>query len=272
MIRTVILTDNLPGNDLGCEWGFSAYLETETERILLDTGSSGLFAENAAKLGIDLACVDFGVLSHAHYDHADGMETFFARNETASFYLRNGCFEDCYSRKEDGMKYIGIREGILSAHTERICFVNGNHMLKEGVFLLPHSEKRTTDLSPANHLFRRDGSEYRPDDFCHEQTLVLIRPDGLWVYNSCSHVGVDRILREVAKAFPRQRVAAYIGGFHLYESADAEIDELADRLSAVSGLRLYTGHCTGEAAFARLHAILGDRISYFHTGMTIWGS
>ena len=71
----------------------SIYVEYQGHAILLDTGASDRFARNADTLGIDLSTVSFGVLSHAHWDHGNGMGTFFARNPTAPFYLRQGCGE-----------------------------------------------------------------------------------------------------------------------------------------------------------------------------------
>ena len=73
-LKISVLTDNLARALFLSEWGLSILIEADGKTILLDTGSSGLFAENAELLGIDLSAVDFGVLSHAHYDHADGME------------------------------------------------------------------------------------------------------------------------------------------------------------------------------------------------------
>ena len=76
-MKIKVLMDNISSGELAGEWGLSILIEYEGKKILLDTGASGAFAENAEKMGIDLAEVDFAVLSHAHYDHADGMKTFF---------------------------------------------------------------------------------------------------------------------------------------------------------------------------------------------------
>ena len=91
-MKIKVLMDNISSGELAGEWGLSILIEYEGKKILLDTGASGAFAENAEKMGIDLAEVDFAVLSHAHYDHADGMQTFFANNEKASFYLQTDAF------------------------------------------------------------------------------------------------------------------------------------------------------------------------------------
>lgn len=114
-MRAMVLVDNIGsniGNDtIQGEWGLSFFIEYGEARILLDAGQSALFAENARKLGLPLEEVDYAVLSHAHYDHADGMETFFECNSRARLYLREGCRENCYRIKEGDWKYIGIREG-----------------------------------------------------------------------------------------------------------------------------------------------------------------
>ena len=90
--------------------GLSFYIEYRGCRLLLDAGKSGLFAENADKLGLSLADVDYAVLSHAHYDHADGMSVFLDRNSRAKLYLQESCRENCYRVKEGRMKYIGYPE------------------------------------------------------------------------------------------------------------------------------------------------------------------
>ena len=78
------------------EWGLCVYTEFNGKRILLDTGASARFAKNAALMGIDISKIDAGVLSHAHYDHADGMQEFFDKNNHAKFYLRDAARENCY--------------------------------------------------------------------------------------------------------------------------------------------------------------------------------
>ncbi len=88
-MRIIVLTDNI-GNELTPgEWGLSFYIEYGEKKVLLDAGKSGLFAENAQRLGLSLENVDYAVLSHAHYDHADGMEEFLRQNEKARLWLVN---------------------------------------------------------------------------------------------------------------------------------------------------------------------------------------
>lgn len=86
-MKVTIVVDNIEHAGIPGEWGFCAYIEQNGKKLLLDTGASNLFADNAEKLNIDLKDIDFAVLSHAHYDHANGMEKFFEINEKATFYL-----------------------------------------------------------------------------------------------------------------------------------------------------------------------------------------
>ena len=79
-MKATVLVDNIGNENTAGEWGLSFFIEYGGRKVLLDAGASGLFAENAHKLGISLAETDYAVLSHAHYDHADGMAEFFGQN------------------------------------------------------------------------------------------------------------------------------------------------------------------------------------------------
>ena len=86
-MKATVLVDNISQGKVRGEWGLSIYIEYEGKHILLDVGASDLFYKNAQKLNLDIQNVDYAVLSHAHYDHANGMETFFEENEKAAFYF-----------------------------------------------------------------------------------------------------------------------------------------------------------------------------------------
>lgn len=265
-----ILTDNLAGGELGCEWGLSLFIEHRGRVILMDTGASPLFAQNAAAMGCDLQTVDYGVLSHAHYDHADGMGAFFAANDRAKFYLRQGTAENCFDIQGVRRRYIGIRRGTLKTYADRIVFADGVYALCDGAWLLPHSTTGLEEIGRRAHMYTVDGIfRRRPDDFSHEQTLVLEVGNGLAVLSSCSHGGVMNILREVEEAFPNRPVRALIGGFHLYGTPAEEIDALAEELRNSGVETVVTGHCTGQPAYDRMKAILGDTLAQMRTGMEI---
>lgn len=100
-MKVIILSDNIASEQLKQEWGLGIFIEYEGKNILLDTGGSKLYLDNAKKLDIDIREVDYGVLSHAHYDHANGMESFFNTNKEAKFYLREGSGENCYKKIRD---------------------------------------------------------------------------------------------------------------------------------------------------------------------------
>lgn len=268
-LKATVLIDNISNNELQPEWGLSIYIEYAGKQILLDTGASKRFAENAEKLGIDLSQVDFGVLSHAHYDHADGMDTFFKKNEKAVFYLRKGCGENCYGKKFIFRKYIGIKKGVMEEFKDRIRLAEDDYEIMQGVTLLPHKEKDLFHIGRKNSLYVKRGGLLRPDNFAHEQSLVFDTEKGLVIFNSCSHGGANRIIREVSETYPDKKMYALIGGFHLYHCSADEVKELAQRIRDTGIEKVYTGHCTGKAGYQVLKDELGEMVQQLETGLVI---
>src|SRR6516164_9843923 len=69
------------------DWGFSALVEIAGKRILFDTGDNAdILAANVKAKGIDLANLDFVVLSHRHSDHMAGLNYVLSVNPTVKIY------------------------------------------------------------------------------------------------------------------------------------------------------------------------------------------
>lgn len=269
-MKARILVDNVTQSDLKPEWGLSVWIEYEGHSILLDTGASGLFAENAEAMGISISKAEFAVLSHAHYDHGDGLDCFFERNPAAKVYLQKGIQENCYSRNDGPFeKYIGLKKGLLSQYADRFCYVEGAFSPVPGVTLLSHTTPGLEKTGERAGMLRWENGGWRPDDFRHEQSLIFETASGLVIFNSCSHAGVDCIIKETAAAFPGKHIEALIGGFHLFRSTDGEVRSLAERIRETEIRRLYTGHCTGDRAMEILKEEFGDQIEQLYTGMEI---
>ena len=285
-MRIKILIDNISGfvrdirnnntsqKQLKGEWGLCVYTEFNGKRILLDTGASPLFATNAADMGIDLATIDAGVLSHAHYDHANGMTEFFKKNNHAKFYLRESAAENCYHSYKvlkffTYQKYIGIRKGTLKRNASRIEFVNGDREILPGVTLVGHKTPNLDAIGKRAHMCVKENGKYRDDSFDHEQSLVFDTPKGLFIMNSCSHGGADNIVKEIEATFPGKQIYAILGGFHLFRTSDDRVKAFAERLRDLNVQKIYTGHCTGQRAYEILHEVLSDKVEQMHTGMEI---
>ena len=277
-MKIQVLIDNIAGTcgsrKLFGEWGLSVYVEFEGKRYLLDTGASHLFAKNAAVMGVDLSKVDVGGLSHAHFDHSDGMAKFFHVNEAAPFYLRKGAGENCYhAHKLIGRftyhEYIGIHKGFLKRFADRIRFAEGDMQIAPNVYLVPHKTPGLEAIGERAHLSVKENGKYRYDSFDHEQSLVFDTPRGLFVMNSCSHGGADNIVKEIEATFPGKKIYALLGGFHLFRYKDEVVWAFAERLRELDVQKIYTGHCTGDRAFEILREVLGDRAEQMFTGMTV---
>ncbi|MBQ9317468.1 MAG: MBL fold metallo-hydrolase [Atopobiaceae bacterium] len=279
-LTVTVLTENAPTEGLLSEHGLAIHLRYQQARrtttLLLDFGQTDAFAHNATTLGIDLSAVDLAVLSHAHYDHADGMPAFFAANGRAPLYLSEACGEDCWSTKAGTTEphYIGIGHGLLARYAGRLARVATGTVttIAQGVHLVPHTTPGLAEVGERAGMLRASGKALLADDFAHEVSLVLeLAPshDGtprLAVFNSCSHAGLPVILAEVQRAFPDAHVYAYVGGLHLVHASNEQVLQVAEAVSTAGVERLCTGHCTGEPAFDQLQSALPGRIHDLHPG------
>jgi 7,8-dihydropterin-6-yl-methyl-4-(beta-D-ribofuranosyl)aminobenzene 5'-phosphate synthase len=92
-----------------------------------------------------------------------------------------------------------------------------------------------------------------PDD----QSLVLNTKRGLVVITGCGHAGIVNILTDAAKEFPDEGVFAVIGGIHLFNAKDQQLDWTAEQFRKFRVANLLGAHCTGIEAVYRLRERAG---------------
>ena len=259
---TVLAENTACREDLTCEHGLSLFIETGKHRILFDAGQTDAFAENAEKLGIDLKTADLAILSHGHYDHSGGIARFLEANSVAPVYLHREAFTPHYNA--DG-KYIGVDPAL--AESPRLHFTDREETLAEGITL--HSCNHLPRPVPFGSfgLTMQASGQIQPDDFRHEQYLLIEEKGKRICVSGCSHKGILNIVSWF-------RPDVLVGGFHFMRldpavPADAEaLDAAATRL--LDGkTQYYTGHCTGESQFAFLKARMGQRLQALSTGCVI---
>lgn len=273
-----VLVENTEYEQFLGEHGLSLYVEHNEKKYLIDSGASGLYSENAKKMGVDLADVDAAFLSHAHYDHSGGYKEFFAINDTAKVYLQRAAKHKQYYKILGSVyKYIGIPKGILEEYDDRFVFVDGYLNLDEGVYILPHTTANLEERGRHAHMYGLINGKKIVDDFSHEQTVVFEENKELICFNSCSHGGVENIVEEVKKVFPDNRIKAFFGGFHMMGTLgvntcafkEKDVREVGNALINSSDASYYTGHCTGNVAGKWLKEEMGDRFVPLHSGMEV---
>ncbi|MBR5047671.1 MAG: MBL fold metallo-hydrolase, partial [Eubacterium sp.] len=201
---------------LACEHGLSVLIEGENIRLLMDTGQSGSFYENAAGMGISLSGLDAVLLSHAHYDHTGGLLRLIKEEGIPKkVYVGKHFFRKCYDQKADGrMKYIGTKFDSQMLRDLRVPVEEMDRDILEvvpGLTLYRNFEQKTPyeeynpcffyqEEEPSCSPYGRcvDSMTYHQDIFEDEIAVALNVEGGLFVIVGCSHPGIVNILTTIS--------------------------------------------------------------------------
>lgn len=252
--------------------GLSFYIETKNHKILFDMGPDGRFLENAKKLGVDISKVDIAILSHGHYDHGGGIETFLEANTRAFVHIQKKAVEDFYAHDPDGSRrYIGLPEAVKN--NPRLVSHTGDYKLSADLQIFAGVTGREC-YSPANDsLYVSMNGRHIQDLFMHEQNLLIKEGSKMVLIAGCAHNGIVNILRK-AERFAPSGINYALGGMHLKGEWGASGEKqmlcrkMADSLNK-KNCKFYTCHCTGEDAYEFLHEEMGDRMLYLAAGSVI---
>lgn len=269
MIIKMLIENTSSSPSLESEHGLSIYVETESHKILFDTGASNGFLSNSQKMGVFISDIDTAVISHGHYDHGGGLLGFLDVNSTATVYIRENAFHDYFSfSDEGGERYIGLDKNILKY--PQILLTKSHTLIDDELELFSNVEGTKFEPSGNKQLLEKKDDRLKEDTFGHEQNLIIHEGDKTVLMAGCAHRGIANIMDHfytLNKSYPTH----VIGGFHLYnrskdkDESPEEVYALGEYLKSKATI-YYTCHCTGIRNFSLLKEQLGNQINYLSTG------
>jgi len=258
-LKVTVLSTMLVGDVKGIgEWGFSALIEADGRRVLLDTGSHpDTVLQNARDLNLDLSDVKEVILTHNHWDHVSGLITLrkemMKRNPAAlsAVHVARGIFYSRPGQDGEDNKMIAVKKEYEATGGKFIEHEQASEIFPGWWLTGPVPRKYP------EHNWSSVGKVQTPaglveDTIPEDQSLVLNTPQGLVVVTGCGHAGIINILTFAHEEFPNAPVEAVIGGLHLFPMTDDQLNWTADKMKDFKVAHLVGAHCTGIEAVYRI--------------------
>jgi 7,8-dihydropterin-6-yl-methyl-4-(beta-D-ribofuranosyl)aminobenzene 5'-phosphate synthase len=220
-LKVSVVYDNyLAESGLGTGWGYAAVVEFRGQTILFDTGADGpTLMANLRALGFDPQTIEAVVLSHAHGDHTNGLDSLLATGVRPKVYVLPSFPADLKRHVAESVEVIEVEPG---------------QVIGDGMFT-------TGEMSgPVN-----------------EQALVVESGRGLVILTGCAHPGVNEIVSRV-KEMREENVYLVTGGFHLVRTSAERISEIVAEFRRLGVEKAAPSHCSGDAPIDAFRAEYGD--------------
>src|SRR5689334_22331311 len=179
------------------DWGYAALVEYGGKRILFDTGNNpDILAQNAKARNIDLAKLDFVVMSHRHGDHMGGLSYVLRVNPHVKIYAPKEAFgvygsdlPGTFYRKDAGLPteqryYAGAPPDVMRFGS---AWPGANFQLVD----------KTAEIFPGIHLISVISDKPGTLEL-RELSLALNTPEGMVIVVGCSHPVIDKIVAAAA--------------------------------------------------------------------------
>lgn len=231
-VHVTIIYDNYQEDEsLETDWGFACLVEYQGDKLLFDAGRKiNLYKKNVALLEIDPKTIPGLFISHEHGDHTAGMPWITEVNPSIKCYLP-------------------------STYAEQLK-ANGE---------LP---KNSQGFAEPEHLY---GAFYSTGDSFEkfrEQGLIIETEQGGVLITGCGHPGAVEMV-QAAKEELGIKVHTLIGGLHLMQYSDRELDQLSKSLKELGIRNICPTHCTGDKSIAYLKDSFGQGYIQGGTGKEI---
>lgn len=259
------------GKNLIGEHGLSFYIETETHKVLFDTGQGIALTNNAGVMGIDLSQIDKVILSHGHYDHSGGLEKLVELNREFALYAHPEAFGQKVKQADDAYKFIGIpvEKRSLEQKGIKLKLDNTSVQIAPGIMTTGAIPQKNDFETVEPGYFIQNGNKVAPDALADDQAIILDTSRGVVVLLGCSHRGVINTLTHVASLTGKKNIHAIFGGLHLGKASDSKLRKIVDHLAEFGLKKIGVGHCTGPRAFLALSNKFADGVFLNTVGNTV---
>ena len=264
MKKVICVVDNAVqrSSRLWGEHGVAFWIETDRGCALFDTGQSGaVLSHNLEVSGLRPQDLHALALSHAHLDHTGGVRMVLSSNRGLPVYANADLLRSRHSLHEGEYQSIG-----LPFPPEELTQQADLRLSDSPIELLPSlwttgkiRERLEPEGRSPNHVIYAD-SEWRPDPYDDDMSLVIDTQDGLVIICGCCHAGLLNTLAHVRRTFQRP-IFAILGGTHLATADETNLEHIAKELREQHGSPyFYPNHCTGELAYVAMVNAFGDRV------------
>ncbi len=244
------------------EPGLSFLIEDDETTVLFDTGYSGIFMDNAAKMGKDMTVLDYIVLSHSHLDHTWGLDRLI--KYYSELYIEKRRYTqpsliahpDAFiSVGDDDYREIGslMSEDKLKKHFPLRLSRQPRSLSSRLTFLgeIPQKNAFERQLS----FGRKEGSDV--DDYViDDSALVYHSSRGLIIITGCSHSGICNIIEYAKEVCGDNRIVDVIGGFHLQNPSERQLEGTLSYFEKVRPESVHACHCTDLLSKIALSKVL----------------
>lgn len=276
MVRNLSITaivENTAGAfDLAGEWGLALWIQADEHRILCDTGQGHSLRENAKRLGIDLASAHALVVSHGHSDHTGGIAALMAAGFRGKTYIHPAALHPKYQRQKNPPHWSkGIpqtsREALLARPSDVIESAAPVE-IAPGI-LVSGAIPRRNSYEDVPDPFFLDEACTQPDPLVDDQALLIETPRGWVVITGCGHSGLINTLSYAQELTGNSRIAAVVGGLHLFRATPERIRATTENLRNFDVALIAPCHCTGFDATGALQRDFGSNVVALRAGLTI---
>ncbi len=267
-LKITTLSTMLASRGIG-EWGYSAVIEVDGNKILFDTGNRPqTVLQNAKDLGIDLSDVKDVILSHNHGDHTGGLVTLrkalMGKNPQAlsKVHVGKGIF---HKRVNSQNKILKVKSDMEALGAEFTLYESA-HELFPGVWLTGNVARIHPEKNWSGNGRIETENGILEDTIPEDMSLVFDTDHGFILVSGCGHAGIVNTMEHINKHIHPGSITTAIGGYHLVSASDTHLAWTAKQLDRFGVEQMIGSHCTGIDALYSLRTLLKSNRSQMVVG------